>query len=272
MPHLDLPGAELFYETSGRASAPALLLIPAGIATLRMWDEHVEALSADHFVVRFDPRAFGGTRHDETVPFWNHRDAISLLDHLGVARATVVGASRGGAIAIDVALHAPERVAGLAAVSARIGGHPEVPLDAAMQARFDAIESIDLAVDAARMLRLETELFAVGAGRGAEGVDPAFLARAQELASPNVAHALDDGDMRPLEPPAADRLGTIVAPALALVGEFDLAPFLAQFETLAASLPGVTAHRMAGTAHLPSVERPEEFSRLLLAWLAEHEL
>ncbi|MFF2388386.1 alpha/beta fold hydrolase [Agromyces sp. NPDC058104] len=272
MPHLDLPGAELYYETSGPASAPALLLIPAGIATLRMWDEHAETLSADRFVVRFDPRAFGGTRHDESAPFWNHRDAISLLDHLGVARATVIGASRGGAIAIDVALHAPDRVAGLVTVSARVGGHHEVPLDAATQARFDEVESVDPAVDAAGMLRLETDLFAIGAGRGAEAVDPAFLARARELALPNIAHALDDGDMRPLEPAAAGRLGEIGAPALVLVGEHDLAPFLVQFETLAASLPAATAHRLAGTAHLPSVERPGEFSRLLLAWLAEHGL
>lgn len=272
MPHLDLPGAELHYETAGRASAPALLLIPAGIATLRMWDEHVGALSAEHLVVRYDPRAFGGTRHDEAVPFWNHRDAISLLDHLGVERATVVGASRGGAIAIDVALHAPERVAGLVTVSARVGGHPEVPIDADAQARFDEVEAIDPAVDAARMLRLEAELFAAGVGRGADDLDPAFLARARELALPNVAHALDDGDMRALEPAAAARLGAIGVPSLAMVGELDFAPFLAQFDTLAASLPDVTAHRLAGTAHLPSVERPEEFSRLLLAWLAEHGL
>ncbi|MFF2277060.1 alpha/beta fold hydrolase [Agromyces sp. NPDC058126] len=272
MPHLDLPGAELSYETTGRASAPALLLIPAGIATLRMWDEHVEALADEHLVVRYDPRAFGGTRHDEAEPFWNHRDAISLLDHLGIAQATVIGASRGGAIAIDVALHAPDRVAGLVAVCARIGGHPEVPLDAATQARFDEVEAIDPAVDAARMLRLETELFATGVGRGADELDPAFLARAHELAVPNIAHALDDGDMRALEPAAAGRLDTIAVPSLVMVGEHDLAPFLAQFETLEATLPDATAHRLPGTAHLPSVERPEEFSRLLLAWLDEHGL
>lgn len=272
MPYLDLPGAELYYETAGSASAPALLMIPAGIATLRMWDEQLEALAADHFVVRFDPRAFGGTRHDEAAPFWNHRDAIALLDHLGVARATVVGASRGGAVAIDVALHAPERVAGLVAVSARIGGHPDVPLDTATQARFDAVEAIDPAVDAAGMLGLETELFATGAGRESGSVSPAFLARAHELARPNIAHALDDGDMRALEPPAAGRLGEIAVPALVVVGEFDLAPFLVQFETLAAELPSASAHRLTGTAHLPSVERPEEFARLLLAWLAEHGL
>ena len=76
MPHLSVPGAELAYESDGRASAPALLLIPAGIATLRMWDPQVEALAADHLVVRYDPRGFGG--HATTTPRCRSRTMRTL--------------------------------------------------------------------------------------------------------------------------------------------------------------------------------------------------
>ncbi|GAA1828118.1 alpha/beta fold hydrolase [Agromyces salentinus] len=272
MPHLELPGAELHYETTGRASAPVLLLIPAGIATLHMWDEHVPALAESHLVVRYDPRGFGATRHDAAVPFANHADALALLDHLGLASATVIGASRGGGIAIDTALTAPDRVDGLVAVSARVGGHPDVEPTPAEQHRFDAVEAIDPLVDPVRYIAEETALFAVGTGRDASEVDPAFLRRAHELAAPNVSHAADDGEILPLEPAAHDRLAGLDRPALVLVGEHDLSPFLAQYETLVTALPDAAGVRISDAAHLPSVERPEEFRGILLEWLAEHDL
>ena len=61
MPHLERDGATLYYETAGHRSAPAILLLHAGVATLRMWDAVVPSLSADHFVIRFDGRGFGAT-------------------------------------------------------------------------------------------------------------------------------------------------------------------------------------------------------------------
>jgi 3-oxoadipate enol-lactonase len=272
MPSLDLPGAVLHYETTGRASAPALLMIPAGIATLRMWDEHAEALAASHLVVRYDPRGFGATRHDAAVPFANHADALALLDHLGVARATVVGASRGGGIAIDVALAAPDRVDGLVLVSARVGGHPDVEPTPDEQRRIDVVDAVDPLTDATRLVALETDLFAIGTGREEQALDAAFLRRAHELNEPNVSHAADDGDILPLDPPAYGRLGELDLPALVMVGDHDLSPFLAQYDTLVASLPDATAVRIADAAHLPSVERPAEFGSIVDEWLTGHGL
>lgn len=271
MPTLSVPGAELCYESAGRAAAPALLLLPAGIATLRMWDAQVDALAEDHFVVRYDPRGYGGTRHDEAVPFANHADAIALLDHLGIAGATLIGASRGGRIALDTALAFPDRVHGVVTIGSEPGGAPDLLTDEE-QRRFDEIEAIDLAQDAARSMRLEAEFWATGPERSAADVDPEFLQRARELNALNVSHAADDGTVVPLEPPAYGRLGDIRSPALVIVGEYDLSPELAAYDHLLAHLPDATGIRLADTAHLPSVERPAEFTRLLLDWLGEREL
>ncbi|WP_022892863.1 alpha/beta fold hydrolase [Agromyces subbeticus] len=272
MPTLSVPGAELCYESAGPASAPALLLLPAGIATLRMWDAQVDALAEEHLVVRYDPRGFGGTRHDEAVPFANHADAVALLDHLGIEAATVIGASRGGRLALDTALAAPDRVRGVATVGSVPGGTPDQPLTDEEQRSFDEIEAIDLTQDAARYLRLEAEVWAVGFGRSAADVDPRFLQRARELNALNIGHVHDDGTVLPLEPPACERLGDIRSPALVIVGEHDLSEELAAHDHLLAKLPDATGVRIAGTAHLPSVERPEEFTRVLLDWLREHAL
>ena len=56
-------------------------------------------------------------------------------------------------------------------------------------------------------------------------------------------------------------------PALVLVGEFDLSPARAQQRFLAEHLPNATAAVLPGTAHLPSVERPDAVLDLLLPWL-----
>lgn len=272
MPTLTVPGAELRYESTGRASAPALLLIPAGIATLRMWDEQIDALAEDHFVARFDPRGFGGTRHDEAVPFANHADAMAVLDHLGIAEATVIGASRGGRITLDTALAFPDRVRGVVTIGSEPGGFPDLPLTDEEQRRFDEIEAIDPAIDAALLMRLEADVWAVGPTRTEAEADPAFVRRARELNAPNAAHATDDGTVLPLEPPAYERLGDIRVPALVTVGEYDLSVELAAYDHLLAHLPSATGVRFDGTAHLPSVERPEEFTRVLLDWLERHGL
>lgn len=267
MPTLSVPGAELRYESAGHASAPALLLIPAGVATLRMWDAQVDALAEHHFVARFDPRGFGGTSHDEAVPFANHADALAVLDHLGIERATVVGASRGGRIALDVALAAPDRVRGVVTVGSVPGGSPEVQLSEAEQRGFAEIEALDPSVDAERMVRLEAELWAVGPARTRDDLDPAFLRLAHELHVPNITHVSDDGTVLPLEPPAFERLEEITAPVLVAVGEYDLSEELRAYDEMLARLPDATGARIADSAHLPSVERAAEFTELLLGWL-----
>lgn len=272
MPTLSVPGAELNYESAGRASAPALLLVPAGIATLRMWDEQIDALAEHHFVARFDPRGFGGTSHDESVPFANHADAIAVLDHLGVARATMIGASRGGRISLDAALAFPDRVRGVVAIGSEPGGFPDLPLTDEEQRRFAEIEAIDPTIDAALQMRLEAELWAVGPLRDTAALDAGFVRRALELNAPNAAHATDDGTMLPLEPPAYERLSELRVPALVAVGEYDLSPLLAAYDHLLAHLPNATGVRFADTAHLPNVERVDEFTRVLLDWLERHGL
>jgi pimeloyl-ACP methyl ester carboxylesterase len=77
-------GASLYVESHGSLSNPAVLLIHAGVATLRMWDTAVPWLAHDHFVIRYDARGFGRTTSD-TSKFSNHEDVLAVLDHFGIA-------------------------------------------------------------------------------------------------------------------------------------------------------------------------------------------
>jgi 3-oxoadipate enol-lactonase len=271
MPHIEVPGASIYYEIDGHVSKPALLLIHAGIANLRMWDPQIEALAADHFVIRLDTRGFGQTE-TLNVEFSNRADALAVLDHLGVAKATLVGCSRGGSIALDIALESPGRVAGLVTVGSGPSGFPEVELTEAEDALFDALDAAYDAEDWHKLARLEVQLWAFGALRAEEDLDPEFVATAYELNRVNVVHAREDPTHVPLEPPAYYRVVDIDVPTLVTVGEYDITAALAQYEYLLSAIPNASGCTFRDTAHLPSVERPADFNRVLTGWLNEHSL
>lgn len=271
MPHVDVPGARLYYETDGHASAPALMMIHAGVANLRMWDPLIGALSAEHYVVRFDSRGFGQTT-TEDVDYSDRADARHILDHLGLEQATLVGCSRGGRIAIDLAVESPERVRGILTIGSGPGGFPDTELIDEEDAFVDRLDAAYTARDWSALNRLEVELWCIGVTRSAADLDPVFVRTAYELNRPNRAHASESPRPQPLEPPAYDRVVDIQVPALFTVGEFDLSETLAQQAYLVDTVTGAEGYIFSDTAHLPSVEHPQEFLEVLTAWLSVHAL
>jgi 3-oxoadipate enol-lactonase len=269
MPHLEVPGASLHWEADGHASAPALLLVHAGIADLRMWDPLVPDLSRDRLVIRYDVRGAGGTS-TEDVEYDPRRDALDVLDHLGVERAVVVGCSRGGTLALDLALEHPERVTGLAVIAPGLAGFDYPALTAEEERRFGEVEAMELAGEREAAAIVEAELWAVGPDRSADDVAPEFLARVRELALTGVGHEAEAP--RPVEPsaPAGERLGEIAVPTLVVAGAHDLSESLPVCEHLAAAVSGAELHVLEDAAHLPSLEHPEEFLAVLRPWLERH--
>lgn len=66
-----------------------------------------------------------------------------------------------------------------------------------------------------------------------------------------------------------DRLEEVLAPSLVIVGDSDQPRTLAAADLLARELPNARKVRMTGVAHLPNMERPDEFNRLVLDFLEE---
>ncbi len=75
-------------------------------------------------VVAYDRRGFGETPGSES-PFDHVDDLLAVLEAATDAPAWLVGNSQGGLIALDLALHSPERVAGLVLLAPAISGAPE---------------------------------------------------------------------------------------------------------------------------------------------------
>ncbi|MFI6414935.1 alpha/beta fold hydrolase [Streptomyces sp. NPDC050585] len=109
------PGVTLWAEERGAADAPPLLLIMGAQASGIAWpDALVNALAARHRVIRYDHRDTGrSTWSYDTEPYAVTdlaRDAVAVLDALGVDRAHVVGMSLGGMLAQLLIADRPERL------------------------------------------------------------------------------------------------------------------------------------------------------------------
>ena len=122
----DINGTRTYYEIAG-AGTP-LVLVHAGIADRRMWDEQFDDLAQDFTVVRYDMRGYGKTAA-VAGPFAYHRDLAALLDHFGFARAALLGCSMGGRTIIDLAIESPASVGALIAVAPGIGGYVDTSAD-----------------------------------------------------------------------------------------------------------------------------------------------
>ena len=116
---LDVAGGSIAYEELG--AGRGLLLLHEGIADRRMWNREFPLLAQTHHVVRYDLRGYGASppANSKYSPV---RDLNSLLDHLKLETAVIVGPSVGGKIAIDFALAHPARVAALFLVAPGYSG------------------------------------------------------------------------------------------------------------------------------------------------------
>lgn len=117
MPHADLGGVRLWYESSGQGET-VLLLHGLGSSALE-WEPQVEALARHRRVIAFDARGHG--RSDKPPGPYSialfRQDAARLLEALAAAPAHVVGFSLGGMVAFDLAVHRPELVRSLVIVN-----------------------------------------------------------------------------------------------------------------------------------------------------------
>lgn len=268
--YVPVAGGELSFEAAG--VGPAVVLVHAGIADLRMWDPQIAALATRYRVVRYDCRGYGRTR-TEPVAFSNRQDLADLLDHLGIARAALVGCSRGGMIATDFAIERPERAVALGWICSGIGGY-DIPLDAIDPrelALFEAMQAAEQARDFERVADLDVRVWVDGPLQPEGRAPEAVRRKVREMALANYTthgHLFDSAFApQPLDPPAAGRLGELHLPVLALVGELDPGETALAAAFLAREAPDVRVVRYPDAAHLPNMERPERFNADLLAFL-----
>ena len=82
-------------------------------------------------------------------------------------------------------------------------------------------------------------------------------------------HLLNTDPAQGLNPPAIQRLGTITAPTLVIVGERDVIDFQRSADLLVERIPGVQKVIMPGVGHMANMEDPARFTEIVLGFLVE---
>jgi pimeloyl-ACP methyl ester carboxylesterase len=256
-------GAKLFYRSAG--SGPPLLLLHAGICDSRMWDEQIGEFARTHRVIAPDLRGFGQSKM-VAGGFSHRQDIRRLMDHLGVARAVLVAVSMAGRNALDLTLEHPDRVDALVLVGSGLSGY-----------RFDdpemaaADEAVDAAIAAGRFeeaAEIEMKTWVAGPRRSLDEIDAGLRRRVRDMILLSYATPPDLGQPLPLEPPASGRLREVSTPTLIIVGDQDVPDVLAIADRLAAGIVGARKAVMRGAAHLPNMEQPAAFNRIVGEFLA----
>jgi 3-oxoadipate enol-lactonase len=260
----EINGSRLFYEIAG--SGDPLVLVHAGIADHRMWDDQVAAFAQHYRVIRYDMRGFGQSAPVD-ADFAHHHDLYQLLGTLGVDRAHLIGCSKGGRTAMDLALEHPDMVRSLVTVCSSPGG---------MQAEGDPppimgeLIAADEAGDLDRLNELEVRLWVDGSHRTPDKVNSAIRERVREMNRIALHNeGVSTGTEQSLEPPAIDRLEAITMPVLVVTGDLDVPPTQQAARIMGERIPNARTAVIENTAHLPNMERPDEFNRIVLEFLAE---
>jgi 3-oxoadipate enol-lactonase len=258
--------ALLHHEVAG--AGPPVVLIHEGICDSRMWDPQWESFQRSHRVVRLDLRGFG---HSAYVPgkYSHPADVIALLNALRLGPATLVGVSLGGGTALQVAVARPDLVSALVLVGSGIRGHEwSDDIKRTWEEEEAAFERGDL--DAAVEVNLRT--WVDGPHRSPDEVDPAVRLKVGEMQRRALELYAEGGDAaveEALVPDIGERLGEIPVPTLVLVGELDLPDMHTIAARLEREIPGARGATIAGAAHAPTMERPDEFRDLVLEFLDE---
>ena len=256
---------------------PALLLLHGFGANTDSWRKVIDDLSLSARTVAFDRPAFGLTERPEHGDWRGESPysmasqvalTVGLMDSFGIDRAVLVGSSSGGAVAAEVALAHPDRVAGLVLVDAAIfevGGPP-----AWTRLLLSTPQLNRLGPRLMRQFQVADETF-----YQASWSDPDRILE-DDLASYRKTFQVERWDRalweltkvtRPLK--VADRLGELELPVLVVTGADDRIVPPEQSEELARQLPNATLAVFDSCGHLPHEECPLGFLAVLEGWLPE---
>ncbi|WP_242453945.1 alpha/beta fold hydrolase [Bailinhaonella thermotolerans] len=261
---------------------PAVVLVHAGIADRRMWKHQRDGLSDRHRVISYDWRGYGESA-DPAGELVHHEDLLRVMDGLGVERATLVGDSMGGSHAVEAALVAPDRVAGLVLIASGVSGHawPEemiaqarervhstVPADRLARYRSGTAEEV-LPGDLDAFARAHVLWQVAGPDRGLDDLDPEVW----ELAFAMMRRVFERAWSRPpvgeRHLSAKDRLHEITAPTLVINGLADVPAIQAVSDLLTEGIKGARRLDLPDTGHLPPLERHAEVNTALAGFLDE---
>ena len=255
-------GARIHFERAGEGLP--VLFLHAGVADSRMWEPQIRAFARRFDCVAPDMRGFGKSKLPPQ-PWSPIADVLGLIDHLQLKPAHLVGCSIGAGLAIDFALEHAERISKLVLVGPGIGGahfgqkYPDL---------FAEVEAADRAGDHQAIVEADARLWLDGPRRPPGYVKDPVRSLFVEMDS-NFDSDFEKAPIAEIDPPAVQRLHEITAPTLVVVGDEDAPPVFDAVELLMEKVPHARKAVIHDAAHLPNLEHPDDFNRIVLEFLLE---
>ncbi len=256
-------GARIHYERAGDGFP--VIFLHAGVADSRMWEPQVAEFAKHFEVIRPDIRGFGESSLP-AAPWSAVDDLLGLIDELRLKPVHLVGCSIGGGIAIDFALEHGERVSKVVVVGPGISGanfgqkYPDL---------WTEIEAADKAGDSEAVNAAEMRLWLDGPRRPSGYVRQPLRDLFLDMNGRNMNNDWASAPNDEIEPPAVERLHEITAPLLVVAGDEDAPPVFDAVELLMEKVPHARKAVIHDAAHLPNLEHPQEFNRVVLEFLLE---
>lgn len=250
--------AKLSVLVEGEEGLPWLILSNSLAADLHMWDDQLPLLTRTHQVIRYDTRGHGRSSAPEGPYSFALLvdDMVAILDHLGAARADVMGLSLGGMTALGMGLKDPGRVGRMVVCDARADN--PAPFVASWDERIDAIEAGGMEAIVEGTL-----------GRWFSGnCAPEVMEQAKRmiLATSPVGYAGCAQALKELS--YLYQLPQLKAPVLYVVGEEDMGAPKDTMAEMSRVTPRSEFVVLPGLAHVPNMENPAAFAEAVAPWLA----
>jgi pimeloyl-ACP methyl ester carboxylesterase len=263
---IEFAGRRLAYEEVSPDEPRGTVLLLCGIGAKRQgWYRQLPALGRCYRTLVLDYRDVGdsGPAREQYSIRDLAEDVYGLAQALDVPRASLIGISMGGFIALELALAHPEFVERLILVVTSAGGATHIATSReVMGALMPGEEEVESGEGARRVCSLVS-------GPGFAADHPEAIEDFVEIARHNPMHV--GAYLRQLAAcrahDVADRLGEITAPTLVVHGEADPLVRVENGRHLAASIRGAKLIVYQGVGHIPEVECYERFNADLLAFL-----
>ncbi len=255
--YIEVEGGRIFYEAAGQG--PAFIMTHDGLLHRETWDAQFNAFADSFRVIRWDRRGYGRSEAS-TVPYSDIEDLLALVSKLKVEKAVMMGCSAGGLMTIHFALDHPEKVSALVLVGPIVSG---MSYSDHFRERGNRGKPGDDAPLTQKIEYWTTK-------------DPWIIAP-QSMAAREKATALLTAHPRNLDIPwqlvrwpkeaALGRLSEIKVPTLLVAGESDIPDVHAHIGAIEAGIAGSKRVVLANSGHLPHLEVPEAFNKVVLEFL-----
>jgi pimeloyl-ACP methyl ester carboxylesterase len=236
----EINNVEIYYEIDGQGEP--LLLLHGGFCNGTYWRAIIPALAKKYQVIVMDSRGHGRSTFDDQPITYElmASDVLGLMDHLKIKKADIVGYSDGGIIGLELAIHHRERLNRVVAFGANfdLTGLKEDAFDSPKVQAFFAQAALDYQALSPQPERLDE-----------------FMANIMKMyaTEPNYTH---------------DQLRSITTPFLIADGSDDEGIYLSHTKLMASLIPGAKLAIIPDTGHFAIFEKPDEFTKMVLDYLA----